>query len=95
MNKPSDLKLATVPAWINGKPVVPQGRMGDVYNPATGRITKQVPFCDATAVGAAVKAAAAALPEWRDASILRRARHAEVPAAPAGAPEGHREADHR
>jgi acyl-CoA reductase-like NAD-dependent aldehyde dehydrogenase len=39
--------------------------MGDVYNPATGRITKQVPFCDATAVGAAVKAAAAALPEWR------------------------------
>ncbi len=36
MNKPSDLKLATVPVWINGKPVVPQGRMGEVYNPATG-----------------------------------------------------------
>ena len=47
MNKPADLKLAAVPAWINGRPVVPQGRMGDVYNPATGRVTKQVPYCDA------------------------------------------------
>jgi len=74
MNKPADLKLATVPAWINGKPVVPQGRMGDVYNPATGRVAKHVPYLDAAGVDAAVKAAAAALPEWRDASVLRRAR---------------------
>ena len=74
MNKPAELKLATVPAWINGKAVVPAGRMGNVYNPATGQITKQVPYCDAAAIDAAVKAAAAALPEWRDASILRRAR---------------------
>ena len=74
MNKPADLKLATVPAWINGKPVVPQGRMGDVYNPAIGKVTKQVPYFDAAGIDAAVKAATAALPEWRDASILRRAR---------------------
>jgi malonate-semialdehyde dehydrogenase (acetylating)/methylmalonate-semialdehyde dehydrogenase len=74
MNKPSDLKLATVPVWINGKPLVPQGRMGDVYNPATGRVTKLVPYCDAATIDAAVKAATGALPEWRDASILRRAR---------------------
>ena len=74
MNKPADLKLDTVPAWIGGKPVVPSGRMGEVYNPATGRVTKRVPYCDAAAIDAAVKAAAAALPEWRDASILRRAR---------------------
>jgi len=74
MNKPADLKLAAVPAWINGKAVVPAGRMGDVYNPATGQVTKQVPYCDAATIDAAVKAAAAALPEWRDASILRRAR---------------------
>ncbi|HTP60455.1 MAG TPA: CoA-acylating methylmalonate-semialdehyde dehydrogenase [Burkholderiales bacterium] len=74
MNKPADLKIATVPAWINGKPVVPQGRMGDVYNPATGKVTKHVPYFDAAGVDAAVQAAAAALPEWRDASILRRAR---------------------
>ncbi|MCC6212851.1 MAG: CoA-acylating methylmalonate-semialdehyde dehydrogenase [Burkholderiales bacterium] len=74
MNKPADLKLATVPAWINGKPVVPQGRMGDVYNPATGRVARQVPYFDAAGIDAAVRAAAAALPEWRDTSILRRAR---------------------
>ncbi|MBM3366980.1 MAG: CoA-acylating methylmalonate-semialdehyde dehydrogenase [Betaproteobacteria bacterium] len=74
MNQPADLKLATVPVWINGKPVLPAGRMGNVYNPATGKVTKQVPYCDAATVDAAVKAAAAALPEWRDAPVLRRAR---------------------
>ncbi|HJS39202.1 MAG TPA: CoA-acylating methylmalonate-semialdehyde dehydrogenase [Burkholderiales bacterium] len=74
MNKPADLKLETVPCWIGGKPVVPAGRMGEVYNPATGQVTKRVPYCDAAAIDAAVRAAAAALPEWRDASILRRAR---------------------
>jgi malonate-semialdehyde dehydrogenase (acetylating)/methylmalonate-semialdehyde dehydrogenase len=74
MNKPSDLKLATVPVWINGKAVIPQGRMGEVYNPATGQVTKRVPYCDHEVIDAAVRAAAAALPEWRDASILRRAR---------------------
>ncbi len=74
MNKPTDLKIATVPAWINGKAVVPAGRIGDVYNPATGRVAKQVPYCDAAAIDAAVKAAAAAFPDWRDAPVLRRAR---------------------
>jgi malonate-semialdehyde dehydrogenase (acetylating)/methylmalonate-semialdehyde dehydrogenase len=74
MNKPAELKLDTVPCWIGGKPVVPAGRMGEVYNPATARVTKRVPYCDAAAIDEAVKAATAALPEWRDASILRRAR---------------------
>src|SRR6185369_5335337 len=74
MNKPSDLKLDTVPVWINGKAVIPQGRMGEVYNPATGQVTKRVPYCDAAAIDMAVQAASAALPAWRDASILRRAR---------------------
>src|SRR5471032_151829 len=74
MNKPAELKLDTVPVWINGKAVVPQGRMGEVYNPATGQVTKRVPYCDEAVIDQAVQAAAAALPEWRDASILRRAR---------------------
>ena len=74
MNKPAELKLDTVPAWINGKAVVPEGRMGEVYNPATGQVTKRVPFCGEEVIDAAVKAAAAAYPDWRDASILRRAR---------------------
>jgi malonate-semialdehyde dehydrogenase (acetylating)/methylmalonate-semialdehyde dehydrogenase len=74
MNKPAELKLDTVPVWIDGKPVVPQGRMGEVYNPATGRVTKRVPYCGEEVIDKAVQAAAAALPAWRDASILRRAR---------------------
>ncbi len=74
MNKPAELQLATVPVWINGKAVVPQGRMGDVYNPATGQVSKRVPLCGEKEIDAAVQAACTALPEWRDASILRRAR---------------------
>ncbi|MGH8704668.1 MAG: CoA-acylating methylmalonate-semialdehyde dehydrogenase [Burkholderiales bacterium] len=75
MNKPAELKLATVPLWINGKALAPSSlRMGDVFNPATGQVTKRVPYCDAAAVDAAVKAATAALLEWRDWPPLRRAR---------------------
>jgi malonate-semialdehyde dehydrogenase (acetylating) / methylmalonate-semialdehyde dehydrogenase len=74
MNKPAELKLETVPAWINGKPLAPAGRSGEVFNPATGQVTKRVPFCDASVIEKAVKAAAAALPAWRDTPPLRRAR---------------------
>ena len=67
--------MDTVACWIGGKPVVPEGsRFGEVYNPATGQVTKKVVLADARLVDAAVKAASAAYPAWRDASILRRAR---------------------
>ena len=74
MNKPAELKLATVPAWINGKAVAPAGRSGEVYNPATGQVTKRVPFCSKEFIDKAVQAAAAAFPAWRDTPPLRRAR---------------------
>src|SRR5712671_4606885 len=74
MNKPAELKLETVPLWIHGKPVAPSGRHGEVFNPATGQVTKRVPFADAAIVDSAVKAATAAFPEWRDTPPLRRAR---------------------
>ncbi|HEX7249003.1 MAG TPA: CoA-acylating methylmalonate-semialdehyde dehydrogenase [Burkholderiales bacterium] len=76
MNKPAELKLDTVPHWINGRidGKAPAGRMGDVYNPATGQVTKHVAFADAKTVDDAVKAATAALPAWRDTPPLRRAR---------------------
>ncbi|MBI1942603.1 MAG: CoA-acylating methylmalonate-semialdehyde dehydrogenase [Betaproteobacteria bacterium] len=74
MNKPADLKLDTVPVWINGRAVVPAGRLGEVYNPATGHVARRVPFCSEEVVEQAVKAAAAALPAWRDWPPLRRAR---------------------
>jgi malonate-semialdehyde dehydrogenase (acetylating)/methylmalonate-semialdehyde dehydrogenase len=74
MNKPAELKIQSVPAWIDGKPVSPAGRCGEVYNPATGQVTKRVPFCDASVIDAAVKSAASAFPAWRDTPPLRRAR---------------------
>src|SRR3954465_3279907 len=74
MNKPADLKLDIVPFWINGKPVSSAGRHGEVFNPATGQVTRQVPFADAAVIDSAVKAATAALPEWRDTPPLRRSR---------------------
>src|SRR6266850_2294016 len=74
MNKPADLKLETVPFWINGKPVAPAGRHGEVFNPATGQVARHVAFADAAIVDSAVKAATAAFPEWRDTPPLRRAR---------------------
>ncbi|HYN13827.1 MAG TPA: CoA-acylating methylmalonate-semialdehyde dehydrogenase [Burkholderiales bacterium] len=74
MNKPADLKLESVPVWINGKPLSPSGRSGEVFNPATGQVAKQVPFCNEEWIDKAVKAAAAAFPEWRDTPPLRRAR---------------------
>ncbi|HZM32945.1 MAG TPA: CoA-acylating methylmalonate-semialdehyde dehydrogenase [Burkholderiales bacterium] len=74
MNKPAELKLQTVPAWIKGKPVAPAGRTGEVYNPATGQVTKKVCFSDSSLIDSAVKAAAAAFPAWRDTPPLRRAR---------------------
>src|SRR3954462_10636455 len=74
MNKPAELKLDSVPVWINGKAEVPSGRFGEVYNPATGQVTKRVPLCDASVIDAAVNAASAAFPAWRDTPPLRRAR---------------------
>jgi malonate-semialdehyde dehydrogenase (acetylating)/methylmalonate-semialdehyde dehydrogenase len=74
MNKPAELKLETVPVWINGKALAPAGHHGEVFNPATGRVTKKVVFADSSLVDAAVKAAAAAFPAWRDTPVLRRAR---------------------
>jgi len=74
MNQRAELRLETVPFWINGKPVAPAGRHGEVFNPATGQVARHVAFADAAIIDSAVKAATAALPEWRDTQPLRRAR---------------------
>ncbi|MCU0803891.1 MAG: CoA-acylating methylmalonate-semialdehyde dehydrogenase [Burkholderiales bacterium] len=75
MNKPVEEAAGTVPLWIGGKPVGgTSGRSGPVYNPATGEVTRRVTFAAPADVDAAVAAAQKALPEWRDAPPLRRAR---------------------
>ncbi|KPK19591.1 MAG: methylmalonate-semialdehyde dehydrogenase [Betaproteobacteria bacterium SG8_41] len=76
MSKPVEARGAgTVELWIEGKRKgATATRYGDVTNPATGAVTRRVPFCNAADIDAAVKAAAKAFPEWRDTPPLRRAR---------------------
>jgi len=76
MNKRVDAaSLEQVALWVNGKKTPSQsGRFGDVSNPATGAVTRKVPFCNAADIDAAVAAAKAAFPAWRETPVLRRAR---------------------
>ena len=60
--------------WIGGKPWSGQAaRRGDIYNPATGKVSGTVDFADQAVVDAAVAAASAALPGWRETSLVKRA----------------------
>jgi malonate-semialdehyde dehydrogenase (acetylating)/methylmalonate-semialdehyde dehydrogenase len=75
MNMPTEHKVENVSLYINGRRAESTStRFGDVTNPATGAIVRQVPFCNAADIDAAVAAAAAALPEWSAWPPLRRAR---------------------
>jgi malonate-semialdehyde dehydrogenase (acetylating)/methylmalonate-semialdehyde dehydrogenase len=59
--------------WIGGRLVEgTSGRVGPVYDPATGRLAREVDFASAAEVDAAVAAAKAAFPGWRATSISRR-----------------------
>lgn len=58
--------------WIGGAAVDGDGRTGEVTNPATGEVTATVALADAAQVDAAVIAAEAAYPGWRDTSLAAR-----------------------
>src|SRR3984885_5725665 len=59
---------------IGGKPWTGQAaQRGDIYNPATGQVSGTVDYAGAAEVDAAVSAAAAALPGWRETSLVKRA----------------------
>jgi len=59
--------------WIGGRSVEgTSGRRGPVYDPATGRLAREVDFASADEVGAAVAAAKAAFPGWRATSLSKR-----------------------
>ena len=59
--------------WINGAldTQKPQ-RSGEVFNPATGKVTKTVAFADAATVDRAVNAATEAFATWRHSSLTKR-----------------------
>ena len=74
MNAPEP-HVATIGHAICGQIVAGRsGRFGDVFNPALGRRSGQVALASAAEVDAAVRAAKAAFPAWRDAPPLARAR---------------------
>ncbi len=60
---------------IAGKAVAgASGRFADVFDPATGQVTKQVALASRAEVDAAVAAAAAAFPGWSATPAARRAK---------------------
>ena len=64
---------ALVTHWINGQSWSGAvERTGDVYDPATGQVTKKVDFASRAVLDEAVTAAKAAFPAWRDASLTKR-----------------------
>ena len=65
---------ARVTHWINGKNWEGTSeRSGDVFDPATGQVTKTVDLASAKVLDEAVAAAKAAFPGWRDTSLTKRA----------------------
>ena len=65
--------MTQITHWINGALDVqkPQ-RSGEVFNPATGKVTKTVAFADAATVDRAVSAASEAFATWRHSSLTKR-----------------------
>ena len=65
----------TIPHYISGKPTLgSSSRLGDVYNPATGKVAGQVPLASRAEVDRAIAVANAAFPGWAGLTPLRRAR---------------------
>ncbi len=59
--------------WINNRPFSGSAdRSGNVYDPATGRVTAEVTFATVDEIDLAVAAAKQAFPGWRDASLNGR-----------------------
>ena len=64
-----------VPHWIGGKPHEGTGeRVGEVYDPSTGKMTKSVAFASSRDVDAAVDAATSAFSSWRRTSLSQRSK---------------------
>jgi malonate-semialdehyde dehydrogenase (acetylating)/methylmalonate-semialdehyde dehydrogenase len=65
--------MTQITHWINGALDTKKSeRMGDIYNPATGKVTGTVAFGNAATVDTAVSAATAAFAEWRHSSLTKR-----------------------
>ena len=68
------LELETLGHFINGAGVADGERTQPVFNPATGKIVREVSLAARATVEQAIAAAAAAFPAWRNTPPLKRAR---------------------
>jgi malonate-semialdehyde dehydrogenase (acetylating) / methylmalonate-semialdehyde dehydrogenase len=69
----TDASRPTVNHWIDGKPFEGSSdRFGEVFDPATGAVTKRVAFGSAQDVDAAVASATNAFPGWKSTSLTKR-----------------------
>ncbi|WP_237063102.1 CoA-acylating methylmalonate-semialdehyde dehydrogenase [Microbulbifer zhoushanensis] len=66
--------MSIVGHYINGQVSEAAERTQDVFNPATGEVTRQVAIAAKSTVEEAIAAAQAAYPEWRNTPPAKRAR---------------------
>ena len=65
--------LDRIDHWIGGREVAAtSGRAGPIFDPAAGRVTREVGFASVDDVDSAVRAARDAFPAWRAMSLSRR-----------------------
>ena len=69
-----DTRVTTVGHFIDGRHVADNGRSQEVYDPASGAVTRRVALAGRATVELAVAAAQAAFPAWRDTPPAKRAR---------------------
>ena len=67
------MSLLPCPSYIAGEWRASTGGT-PVFNPSTGEVIAECPAGGATEVNAAVEAAAAAFPAWRDTPVVERSR---------------------
>jgi malonate-semialdehyde dehydrogenase (acetylating)/methylmalonate-semialdehyde dehydrogenase len=67
-------QLTPCPLFIGGEWIRPKLAGTPVFNPSTGDVIAECPLGGPAEVNAAVEAAAAAFPGWRDTPVIERAR---------------------
>src|SRR5262245_33731260 len=74
MNAAVTTELRTIGHWIGGEAVRgDSGRVGPVFNPASGEQTAEVTFASGEEIDRAVAAATEAYATWRSWSLSKRA----------------------
>jgi malonate-semialdehyde dehydrogenase (acetylating)/methylmalonate-semialdehyde dehydrogenase len=74
-SRPSRADVEVLKNYVGGRWVASRaGELQDVHNPARGEVIARAPISTAADVDAAVQAAAAAFPAWRDTPVVVRAR---------------------